>query len=477
VVYLGGELRPILFVNGAVLAIISLPLLIIEMLNRGADQPFLKAFGVIIFIGLGLMLAARSGSITFSHKQIFVLTASIWVVLTSAATLPFYLYGMPLSDAVFEATSGITTTGATVLVGLDETPNSILMWRAFLQWLGGIGIVVTAIAMLPFLGIGGMQLFRTESSESSDKELPSAAKLASTTLWVYVALTVLCAIAYKVEGMTVFDAIAHAFTTVATGGFSTHDASIGYFSNPLIKWTCIIFMFLGSIPFLWYIRAIRVRQFASEQIKTYSIGILLIVVVLSFWLVNAREFAWSDAILNATFSVVSVMTTSGFAISDYSSWGGFSALLFFFLIFSGGCTGSTTGGIKIMRFIISAKMVRQIVRRQIFPNGILTEKYEGKKISDGVFIGVASFVFIFFVSFAVFAIVLMALGLGFEASISGSAAAITNVGPGIGSIIGPSGNYADIPSAAKWVLSLEMILGRLEIFTLLIFLTPRFWRT
>ncbi len=176
-------MRPILFVNGAVLAIISLPLLIIEMLNRGADQPFLKAFGMIIFVGLGLMLAARGGSIRFSNKQIFVLTASIWVTLTSAATLPFWIYGMSLSDAVFEATSGITTTGATVLVGLDDLPNSILMWRAFLQWLGGIGIVVTAIALLPFLGIGGMQLFRTESSETSEKELPSAAKLASTTMW------------------------------------------------------------------------------------------------------------------------------------------------------------------------------------------------------------------------------------------------------------------------------------------------------
>ena len=470
-------MRPILFVNGAVLAIISLPLLIIEMLNRGADQPFLKAFGVIIFVGLGLMLAARSGTITFTHKQIFILTASIWLVLTSAATLPFYLYGMPLADAVFEATSGITTTGATVLVDLDQTPNSILMWRAFLQWLGGIGIVVTAIAMLPFLGIGGMQLFRTESSESSDKELPSAAKLASTTLWVYVALTILCAIAYKVEGMTVFDAIAHALTTVATGGFSTHDASIGYFASPYIKWTCILFMFLGSIPFLWYIRAIRTRQFGSEQIKLYSIGMLSIVVVLSLWLVNARDFAWGEAILNATFSVVSVMTTSGFAISDYSSWGGFSALLFFFLIFSGGCTGSTTGGIKVMRFIVSAKMVRQIIRRQIFPNGVFAEKYEGKKISDGVFTGVASFVFVFILSFAVFALILMALGLDFEASVSGSAAAITNVGPGIGAIIGPHGSYANIPAAAKWVLSLEMILGRLEIFTLLIFLTPRFWRT
>jgi trk/ktr system potassium uptake protein len=471
-------MRPILFVNGAVLAIISLPLLIIEMLNRGADLPFLKAFALIIFIGLGLMLAARSGSsISFTHKQIFILTASIWVVLTSAATLPFYMYGMPLADAVFEATSGITTTGATVLVGLDEMPNSILMWRAFLQWLGGIGIVVTAIAMLPFLGIGGMQLFRTESSESSDKELPSAAKLASTTLWVYVTLTLLCAAAYLIEGMSVFDAVAHSLTTVATGGFSTHDASIGYFNSVWINWTCILFMFLGSVPFLWYIRAIRARRFGSEQLRVYIIGIIVVVGVLTAWLIGQKGFSFGDALLNAAFSVVSVVTTSGFAISDYSSWGGFSALLFFFLIFSGGCTGSTTGGIKIMRFVISAKMVRQVIRRQIFPNGIFAEKYDGKKIEAGVFTGVASFVFVFIASFVVFALILMALGLDFEAALSGSAAAITNVGPGIGSVIGPSGNYADLPAAAKWVLSLEMILGRLEIFTLLIFLTPRFWRS
>ncbi|WP_369405901.1 potassium transporter TrkG [Sneathiella glossodoripedis] len=192
---------------------------------------------------------------------------------------------------------------------------------------------------------------------------------------------------------------------------------------------------------------------------------------------NELEFKPADAILHATFSVVSVVTTSGFAISDYSGWGSFTAMLFFFLIFSGGCTGSTTGGIKIMRFIISAKMIRQVVRRQIFPNGIFAEKYDGKKISDGVFTGVASFVFLFMLTFVVFALILMALGMDFESSVSGSAAAITNVGPGIGQIIGPAGNYGDIPELAKWVLSLEMILGRLEIFTLLIFLSPRFWRS
>ncbi|MEH6405518.1 MAG: TrkH family potassium uptake protein [Sneathiella sp.] len=470
-------MRPILFVNGAVLAIISLPLLLIEILNDGADLPFLKAFALILFVGMGLVLASRGGQISFSHKQIFILTASIWISLTSAAALPFWMWGMTLADSVFEATSGITTTGATTLTGLDFLPHSILMWRAFLQWLGGIGIVVTAIAMLPFLGIGGMQLFRTESSESSEKELPSAAKLASTTLWVYVALTILCMTAYLFGGMTVFDAVAHALTTVATGGFSTHDASIGYFESAFISWTCMIFMFLGSIPFLWYIRAIRVRQFDSEQIRVYVLAILSIIVVLVFWLVTKKDMGLGDAILKASFSVVSIMTTSGFAISDYTAWGGFSAVLFFFLIFSGGCTGSTTGGIKFMRFIVSIKIIRQIVRRQIYPNGVSSEKYEGKKISDGVFVGVASFVFVFIASFVVFAFILMALGLDFETSISGSAAAIANVGPGIGDIIGPSGNFSTLGPAAKWVLSIEMILGRLEIFTLLIFLTPRFWRT
>ncbi len=294
---------------------------------------------------------------------------------------------------------------------------------------------------------------------------------------VYLVLTIVCAFAYILQGMTVFNGIAHAFTTVATGGFSTHDASIGYFESPWIKWTCIIFMFLGSIPFLWYIRALRTRQFSSEQIRVYVFGLIAVISVLTLWLMNELEFKPADAILHATFSVVSVVTTSGFAISDYSGWGSFTAMLFFFLIFSGGCTGSTTGGIKIMRFIISAKMIRQVVRRQIFPNGIFAEKYDGKKISDGVFTGVASFVFLFMLTFVVFALILMALGMDFESSVSGSAAAITNVGPGIGQIIGPAGNYGDIPELAKWVLSLEMILGRLEIFTLLIFLSPRFWRS
>ena len=469
-------MRPILFVNGAVLAIISLPLLLIEMLNTGAELPFVKAFAFILFVGMGLMLASRGPSISFTHKQTFILTASIWVSLVVAAALPFWMYGMSLADSVFEATSGITTTGATVLVGLDELPNSILMWRAFLQWLGGIGIVVTAIAMLPFLGIGGMQLFRTESSEASEKELPSAAKLASTTLWVYVALTILCALAYNFEGMTVFDAIAHSLTTVATGGFSTHDASIGYFDNPVIYWTCILFMFLGSIPFLWYIKAVRKQQFASEQLRIYVIALIVIIGTLTVWLVLSKEKEWSEAILHATFSVVSVVTTSGFAISDYSAWGSFSAMLFFFLIFAGGCTGSTSGGIKIMRFIVSAKMIRQIIRRQIYPNGVFAEKYEGKKINDDVFGGVASFVFVFVASFIIFAFLLMPFGLDFETAISASAAAIANVGPGIGEVIGPAGNYQSLQAPVKWILSFEMILGRLEVFTLLIFLTPRFWR-
>ncbi|WP_415237305.1 TrkH family potassium uptake protein [Sneathiella sp.] len=462
--------------NGAVLAIISLPLLVIELLNTGADLPFVKAFAFIIFLGVGLMLASRGSAITFTHKQTFVLTASIWVSLVAAAALPFWMYGMALEDSVFEAASGITTTGATVLVGLDEMPHSILMWRAFLQWLGGIGIVVTAIAMLPFLGIGGMQLFRTESSESSEKELPSAAKLATTTLYFYLGLTVLCVLAYLAGGMTGFDAIAHALTTVSTGGFSTHDASMGYFDNPVIYYTCIVFMYLGSIPFLWYIRAVRKRQFGSEQVRIYTIGLIVVIGVMTTWLVVAKDETVGNALLHAGFSVISIVTTTGYAISDYSGWGSFSLMVFFFLIFMGGCTGSTSGGIKIMRFIVSAKMVRQIIRKQIYPNGIFTEKYDGKKITDDVFVGVASFVFVFVASFVVFAFMLMPFGLDFDTAVSASASALANVGPGIGTQIGPAGNFSALDPAVKWILAVEMVLGRLEIFTLLIFLTPRFWR-
>ncbi len=276
--------------------------------------------------------------------------------------------------------------------------------------------------------------------------------------------------------MTVFDAIAHSLTTVATGGFSTHDQSIGYFDNPVIYWTCILFMFLGSIPFLWYIKAVRKQQFASEQLRIYVIGLIVVIATLTVWLMVQKDEDLSEAILLATFSVVSVVTTSGFAISDYSAWGSFSAMLFFFLIFTGGCTGSTSGGIKIMRFIVSAKMIRQIVRRQIYPNGVFAEKYDGKKIGDDVFGGVASFVFVFVASFLVFAFILMPFGLDFKTALSASAAAIANVGPGIGEVIGPAGNCQSLQAPVKWILSFEMILGRLEVFTLLIFLTPRFWR-
>ncbi|GLQ07439.1 Trk system potassium uptake protein [Sneathiella chinensis] len=466
-----------MFVNGSVLTIIGLPLILIEMLNEGAEAPFLEAFACIMFFGIGFILVSRGAEMSFSRKQLFILTVSVWVTLTAAATLPFWLWGIPLTDAVFEAASGITTTGATVLSNLDDMPHSILMWRAFLQWLGGIGIVVMAIAILPFLKIGGMQLFQTESSERTDDELPSAAKLASVTIWVYLAMTILCIAAFLIGGMSLFDAVAHTFATVSTGGFSTHDQSFGYFDSDFVKWSCVVFMFAGSVPFIWYIRAVRKGQFASEQLWVYGAGLLIVIASVAIWLVMERQESVADASLLAAFSVVSVVTTSGFAIEDYSGWSGFSALFFFLLIMTGGCTGSTSGGIKVMRFVVSGKMIRQIISRSVFPSGVFTAKYEGKVISGEVFGSVAGFMFIYMVTFLFFAFILALSGLDLMTSLSGSAAALANEGAGIGPIIGPSGNYGSLTSFVKWALAFEMILGRLEIFTLLVFLTPRFWRS
>jgi trk system potassium uptake protein TrkH len=379
---------------------------------------------------------------------------------------------------VFEAVSGITTTGATVIAGLDQAPPGLLLWRALLQWMGGIGIIATAIAILPALGIGGMQLFRTESSDRSDKAMPRFRQIAATIGSVYLGLTVLAALVYWLAGMRPFDAIAHALTSIATGGYSTSDGSFGNWEANGIQWFGTLFMLSGSIPFVLYVRAIAgdARALWDHQVKTYLGFLAVVIVLLGLWLTLSGQYDIEPAFRHAAFNVVSVVTTTGFATTDYSLWGNAIVGLFFGLMFIGGCTGSTSGGIKIFRFEVLAIMLQGQFRRLLYPRGIFPRSYGERLLDDEVVGSVVAFFAVFFLSYSALTILLMAFGLDFLTSASGVATALSNVGPGLGDIIGPAGNFSSLPDGAKWLLSFAMMLGRLELFTVLILFVPRFWR-
>lgn len=479
------NLRPVLFVLGCLLTALGVamlvPLVVEAAIGAGDWVVFAGSAGITIFVGGALVLANRGGAATFGLREGFLLTTLIWSSLAGFAALPFLFAGLGIgfADAVFEAVSGITTTGATVLAGLDTMPPGILIWRALLQWLGGIGILVMAIVLLPFLRVGGMQLFRTESSDRSDKALPTLRDVAAVTFAVYLTLSALCALLYWAAGMTPFDAIAHMMSTVATGGYSTKDASIGHFDSAAIHWIAITFMILGALPFMLYIRTVTGEWGAlwyNTQVQWFLGFLAFLIVVMTSWLVLARDETPLAALTLAAFNLTSVLTTTGYASSDYSAWGEFPIVLFFLILFVGGCAGSTSGGIKVLRFEVMAKILDTQVRRLIHPRGVFPLAYGGRPITADIQISVIGFVALFIATFVVGAAILGMLGLDFVTAISGSAAAITNVGPGLGPVIGPAGSFASLPDAAKWVLAVQMMLGRLELFTVFVLLMPSFWR-
>ncbi len=488
-VALGGglfDVRPVLLVNGVlltVLAVFMLPPMIADLVVANRDWlVFLIAGGVTLFVGISLILANRRATLAeFSTRQAFILTTSVWVMLTVFASLPFLYADLRMApvDAFFEAMSGITTTGSTVMTGLDTAPPGILLWRSILQWLGGIGIIVMGVAVLPLLSVGGMQLFRTESSDRSDKIFSRAGQLASAIGIVYLAFTIACAFAYWAGGMTVFDAANHAMTTVATGGFSTRDASIGSFEGPLIQWSAVVFMLTGAIPFVLYIQALGGKP---ELLVRDTQVVWFLAIVLGVWVVLTADLVVTDglapltALQHAAFNSTSVITGTGYASTDYNLWGPLPVAIFFFIMCVGGCTGSTTGGIKVFRFAVLYAIARTQVLRLIQPSGVVLTTYNRRPLPDAAAISVMAFFFLFALSFSVLTLALSLTGLDYLTAMSASISALANVGPGLGTIVGPTGNYAGLPDAAKWLLSLGMLLGRLELFTILVLLTPAFWR-
>ena len=375
--------------------------------------------------------------------------------------------------------SGITTTGSTIISSLEDAPRSILLWRAMLQWLGGIGIIVMAITLMPIMNVGGMQLFKISSNDSSEKLLPKSKEVALRLIYVYLALTTLCAVTYKVFGMSVFDSLTHSMTTIATGGFSNYNESIGFFNSLSIEISSMIFIILGSIPFIAYIKFLNGNKkifFSDVQIKSFiKIIIFSIILLFIYSLFQNKDFSQIN-IRVIFFNVISILTGTGYVTGEFDGWGNFPLIFFLTLMFIGGCAGSTTCGIKIFRIQILYLFVVNQLKKIIYPKGIFLIKYDKNTVDDKFMASIISFIFLYFVIFFLITACLSLSGLDFITAISGAATSISNVGPGLGSIIGPNGNFSSLPEISKWILSLGMILGRLELFAILVLFLPSFWR-
>lgn len=485
---MSSSVRTVLFVLGILVASLSAAKLIPAFmdLNAGATESaaaFFWSAGFGVFLGLAVALAVRPDDRNLTTRSAFLVTAGSWVVMAFFAALPLRFGGHELgwTDSMFEVISGLTTTGATVVSGLDGRPPGFLMWRAILQWIGGIGIIVTAMAIWPLLGVGGMQLFKLESSDnSSEKVLPRAAEIAAAVSLIYLSLTAACAMAYGVTGMGAFDAIAHAMTTVATAGFSTRDASMGAFTEGGSDYVAMVFMLLASLPFVAYLMLVRGHPSAfwrDPQVRGFFTVIAAAIAAMSAFVIAADLYAPGAGIRTAAFNTISVITGTGYATADFGIWGAPATAGFFVLMFAGGCAGSTTCSVKIFRYQIALLAMRQHIVSLAHPRAITPLRYGGRPVSPELVYSVLGFLFAFIAVFTVSAAVLAAIGLDTTTALSGAASTLANVGPGLGEIIGPAGTYQTLPDAAKWVMSANMLIGRLEVLTVLILFTPRFWQS
>ncbi|MGE0181771.1 MAG: TrkH family potassium uptake protein [Parvularculaceae bacterium] len=432
------------------------------------------------FSGLALIaLSPSSGSFELTRRQGFLLTALAWTILPAFGALPLLGSELSAADAYFEAVSAMTTTGSTVMTGLDREAPSILLWRSLMQAIGGVGVIVLGIIMMPFLRVGGMQLFHTESSDRSEKIVAKAFDLAAWIFGVFVALTMACAAVYHILGMHWFDAINHALTTVSTGGFSTHDASFAYFDDASLMWAATIFMLAGALPFVAFIRFARGKYrafFTDIQMRGFLTFLAAAILLVALTRFVRSEIPFLQSLTTSAFNIVSVVTTTGYASEDYQLWGPFAVGVFFILTFVGGCSGSTAGGVKIYRFQILGRLAAAHLSRIVSPSRVHPVLYHDRKVEDEVAFSILSFLVILLFSLIVSTFLLAWLGVDLLTALTGSATALANVGPGLGDVIGPAGNFATLPAAAKWILSFMMILGRLEFFTVLVLLTPAFWR-
>ncbi len=476
------DLRPVSLITGLLLAILASTMLVPAAVAWGSDYEGRWVFATVaaftFFVGGTVVLASRIGTFRLSLRQAFVLTTAIWVVLPAFAALPFMFSGLGLSytDAFFEAMSGLTTTGSTVISGLESVLPDILLWRALLQWLGGIGILFTALLVLPTLGVGGMQMFRVEAIAAHERLVPRVASLSTGLVALYITLTALWALALWMLGMSGFDAVTHAMTTLSTGGFSTYDQSIATFDNSLIEIVIVTGMIAGSLPFLLYLQAIRGTPellLRDTQVRAFltTLGIAIVLVFAWLWLVLDQSLF--HAIRMAIFATTSMMTGTGYTLGDPWQWGGLPVIILFFLSFIGGCAGSTTCAIKVFRFQILYAMAKTQMAKLLQPHGVFIPYYNHRPIPAGVSEAVLGFFFLYAFAFAIISILLSLIGLDFAHALSAAAMALSNVGQGTG--IGCL-SFAHLPDSAKWLLSAAMLVGRLEMFSVLVLFLPDFWR-
>lgn len=479
------DFRPVFLVLGLLLIILAAGMGIPAAVDLYMGNPDWAAFAVsaafTLFVGAAMVMTTRTGDVTLTLRQAFLLTTLSWIMLPAFASVPFMVsdYQLTFTDAFFEAMSGITTTGATVITGLDTAPPGLLLWRGILQWLGGLGIIIMALTILPMLKVGGMQMFKVEGFEAQEKVLPRATQVAAALVLVFIGLTALWALLYWLAGMNGLDAVTHAMTTIATGGYSTHDSSMGFFDSGVIDSIATTGMIVGGIPFLLYVQVLRGRSAAlwnDSQVQWFIGVVVAFVAVITVYLIYKNTYAPIEALRFASFNTVSIITGTGYATTDYGTWGGFVVVILFMLMFVGGCAGSTTCGIKIFRFQVLFEVARVQLRQLLQPHGVFIPYFNKRPIDDSVATSVMGFFYLYALTVCLLAIALAALGLDFITAFSGAASAVSNVGPGLGSIIGPAGTYATLPDAAKWLLSLGMLLGRLELYTVLVLILPRFWR-
>lgn len=479
-------LGPTLLILGAILNILALfmlvPLAFSIAYNSDNQIAFFSSATITSLSGITFLLIGKKSRLDFMQpRQVFLITSCAWTGVSLFSALPFILIDHPLTlaDAVFEAVSGVTSTGASVMAGLDALPKDILLWRSILNWIGGVGIIGMAIAVLPFLRVGGMRLFKTESSDWSDKAMPRARSLMAMIIYCYILLSIICCLAYWLAGMDFFNAINHAMATVSTGGFSTSDSSFAQFDSLLIHWIAIVFMLAGAFPFVLFVRMLINRKFIVLQ-DTQVRGLLWVVgictLLLTGQILASGQMGVFEAITKACFNLVSIVTTTGFASGDYQLWGPLALVVFYFAMFVGGCSGSTSGGIKVFRLQIFAGLVKEQIITAIHPRAIISRRYNGRLISSEIIASSISYMCLMAACLIVIAVILALTGLDMVTSISGAATAVMNVGPGLGDVIGPAGNFSSLSDTAKWALSAGMLLGRLEFLTILVLFTPAFWR-
>ncbi|RYH08643.1 TrkH family potassium uptake protein [Tropicimonas sp. IMCC6043] len=479
------DIRPVGYVIGLLVAALGAVMLLpmaADLItgNEHWDVFFVSSILTMLVGGFLALACSNASGAGLTLRQTFILTSGVWVALPIFAAIPFVIGHTEASytDAFFEAMSGLTTTGSTVFSDLEHMPEGLLLWRGLMQWIGGIGIIVVAMAFLPELRVGGMQIFRTEGFDTFGKILPRAGEIASQIAVIYVLLTALCALSYGALGLSPLDSVVHAMTTIATGGFANYDASFGAF-DPVVEYAAVVFMILAALPFVRYVQMLAGgfgALMVDSQVRGFLVTLAVAAGLMMLWQISQHERDLGPALRKSLFNVTSILTGTGYASEDYMAWGAFPVTMFFFIGLVGGCAGSTACSVKIFRYQLLFGAVMTQVKALHSPRGVFPLRYQGQDVGDDVLNSVMSFFVLFTVTLGGLSVALALTGLDFITSVSSAGAALANIGPGLGDTVGPAGNFAGLNTTAKWILSAAMLIGRLELLVVYALFTIRFWR-